>query len=58
MYRHLGGKGRQGLLEVDFSEPLVRLFTTEVSLEQTLGNWYQFTKPTHRIKNLLTVKYY
>jgi hypothetical protein len=38
------------------SERDVRSFTIEVTLDQTLGNWYHF-KPIHRIKNLLTVKY-
>jgi hypothetical protein len=38
------------------SERVVRLFTIEVTLDQTLGNWYHFIKPIHRIKNLLTAK--
>jgi hypothetical protein len=38
------------------SERFVRLFTTEVGLDQTLGNWYHFIKPIHRIKNLVRVK--
>jgi hypothetical protein len=46
----------RGALEVGPSEPVVRLFTTEVTLDQTMGNWYHFIKPIHRIKNLLTVK--
>jgi hypothetical protein len=29
----LRGKGRQGALEVGFSEPVVRFFTTEMSLD-------------------------
>jgi hypothetical protein len=33
------------------------LFMIKVTLDQTLGNWYQFIKPNHRVKNLLTVKY-
>jgi hypothetical protein len=33
-----------------------RLFTFEVTLDQTLGNLYHFIKPIHRFKNLLTVK--
>jgi hypothetical protein len=35
---------------------VVRLFATEVTLHQTVANWYHFIKPIHRIKNLLTVK--
>jgi hypothetical protein len=46
----------KGALEVGPSERVVRLFTTEVILGRTLGNWYHFIKPIHRIKNLLTVK--
>jgi hypothetical protein len=38
------------------SEHVARLFTIEVTLDQTLGNWCHFIKPSHRIKNLLTVK--
>jgi hypothetical protein len=38
---------------VDPSERVVRLFTIEVTLDQTLENWYHFIKPIHRIKNLL-----
>jgi hypothetical protein len=34
-----------------------RLLTIEVTLYQTLGNWYHFIEPILRIKNLLTVKY-
>jgi hypothetical protein len=34
----------------------VPLFMTEVTLDQTLGNWYHFIKPIHHSKNLLTVK--
>jgi hypothetical protein len=48
--------GGQGTLGVDPSERVVRLFTTEVTLNQTLGNWYYFIKPIHCIKNLLTVE--
>jgi hypothetical protein len=33
-----------------------RLFTIEATLDETFGNWYHFIKPTHRIRNLLTVK--
>jgi hypothetical protein len=52
----LRGKGRQEALEVGPSDRDVRFFTIEVTLDQTLGNWYHFIKPIHRIKNLLTVK--
>jgi hypothetical protein len=48
-------KGKE-VVEVDTSQGAVRLFTIEVNLDQTLGNWYHFTKPTHCIKNLLTLK--
>jgi hypothetical protein len=44
MYRPLGA------LEVGPSELTVRLFTIEVTVDQTLGNWYHFIKPIHRIK--------
>jgi hypothetical protein len=43
----------KGALEVD---RVVHLLKIEVTLDQTLGNWYHFMKPIHRIKNLLTVK--
>jgi hypothetical protein len=33
-----------------------RFFTIEVALDQTLGNWYHFMKPIHRINNLLIVR--
>jgi hypothetical protein len=45
-----------GALEMGPSERVVRLFTIEMALDQTLGNWYHFFKPTHRINNLLTVR--
>jgi hypothetical protein len=41
---------------VGTSERVVRLCTIEVTLDYTVGNWYHFIKPIHRIKNLLTVK--
>jgi hypothetical protein len=44
------------MLEVSPSGRVVRLFRIEVTLDQILGNWFHFIKPTHRIKNLLTVK--
>jgi hypothetical protein len=46
LWDYLGGR----------SERVVLLFTIEVTLDQTLGNWCHFIKPNHRIKNLLTVK--
>jgi hypothetical protein len=46
----------KGALEVGPTERVVRSFTTEVTLDQTLGNWYHFIKPTNRIKDSLTVK--
>jgi hypothetical protein len=52
----LRGKGRQGVLEVGPSERAVGLFKIEVTLDQTLENWYHYIKPIRRIKNLLTVK--
>jgi hypothetical protein len=39
------------------SERVVRLFTTEVTSDQILGNWYHFIKPNNSIKNLLRVNY-
>jgi hypothetical protein len=39
------------------SERVVRLFTIEVTLYKTLGNWYHFIKPIRRIKNVPTVKW-
>jgi hypothetical protein len=47
----------KGSLEVGSSERVVRLFTIEVTSDQTSGNWYHFIKPIHRIKHLLTVKH-
>jgi hypothetical protein len=38
------------------SERVLRLFTIEVTLDRTLGNWYHFIKPIDRFKNLLTIK--
>jgi hypothetical protein len=52
----LKGKGRQGAPEVGSSERVVCLFTIKVTLRQTMGNWYHFIKPIHRIKNSLRVK--
>jgi hypothetical protein len=49
-------KGQQGALEVGLSGRIVRLFTIEVTLDQTQENLYHFMKPTDRIKNLLKVK--
>jgi hypothetical protein len=46
----------RGVLKVGPSKCDVRLFMTEVTSDQTLGNWYHFIKPSHHIKNLLTVK--
>jgi hypothetical protein len=43
-------------LEVVPSGGVFLLFTIEAISRQTLGNWYHFIKPIHRIKNLLTVK--
>jgi hypothetical protein len=45
-----------GALEVGSSEHIVHLFTVEMTLDQTLGNWYHFIKPIHHMKNLPTVK--
>jgi hypothetical protein len=39
------------------SDRVVRLFMIEITLDQTQGNWYHFIKPSHRIKDLLTVKW-
>jgi hypothetical protein len=43
----------RGALEVCHSKGVGHLFTIEVTLDWTLGNWYQFIKS---IKNLLRVK--
>jgi hypothetical protein len=45
-----------GALDLGPSEGVVSLFTIEVTLNQTLGNWYPFINTIHRIKNLVTVK--
>jgi hypothetical protein len=53
-----GGRGQQGalkVLKVD-SERVVLLFAIAVTLDQTLGSWYHFTKPIHRFKSVLTAK--
>lgn len=47
-----------GALEVGPSERVFRVFTIEVTSAHTLGNWYQFIKPTLRVKNLLPVKWF
>jgi hypothetical protein len=47
-------EGGRGALEVGLFERDVRVF--EIQVKQTLGDWYHFIKPIHRIKNLLTVK--
>jgi hypothetical protein len=39
------------------SERLVPLLTTEVTLDQTLGNWYHFIKPIHRIRIFFLVSW-
>jgi hypothetical protein len=52
-----GAQRGKGALEMGLSDRVVGLFTIEVTSHQTLGNWYHFIKPIHRIKNLLTVKY-
>jgi hypothetical protein len=52
----LRSKGWQGALEVGTSGRTIRLFTIEVTLDETMGNWYHFIKPILRIKNLLTMK--
>jgi hypothetical protein len=46
--RKLRGKGA---LEVGSCERVVRLFTTEVISEKTLGKWRHFIKPIYRIKH-------
>jgi hypothetical protein len=51
-----GQQGWQGAKEVGPSERVVRLFMTQVTLNQTLENWYHFIRPIRHIKNLLTVK--
>jgi hypothetical protein len=38
-------------------ESVFHLFTIEVTLDRTLGNWYHLIKSNHCFKNLLTVKY-
>jgi hypothetical protein len=45
-----------GGLEIGLSERVLRLLTIELTLDQTLGNWYHFIKPIRRIQNLLSVK--
>jgi hypothetical protein len=52
----LRDKGWQGALKVGPSGRTVLLFTIEVTADETLGNWYHYIKPIHRIKNLLTLK--
>jgi hypothetical protein len=47
-------RGKEAVREA--SGRVVALFTVEVALDQTLGSWYRFIKPTYRIKNVLTVK--
>jgi hypothetical protein len=48
--------GLQEALEVGPSESYILLFAVEVTLDETLGNWYHLIKPLNHIKNLLTVK--
>jgi hypothetical protein len=45
-----------GALEVGLSNRVDHLFTTEMTLDQTLGNWCHVIKPIHHIKDLLTVQ--
>jgi hypothetical protein len=52
----VAAEGGRGALDFDSSERVAPIFTIEVTLEQTLGNWYHLIKTIHRIKNLLTVK--
>jgi hypothetical protein len=49
-----GAKRRGGCRERWRWAPLSTLFS-EVTVDQKLGNWYHFVKPTHHIKHLLTV---
>jgi hypothetical protein len=42
----------KGALDVGPSNHTVCLFTTDVTLDQTLGNQYHFIKPIHCIKDL------
>jgi hypothetical protein len=44
--RQLRGKRKEEALEVGLSERDVRFFMMEETLDQTLGNWYHFIKPT------------
>jgi hypothetical protein len=44
------------LLDMGPSKQVICLFMMEVTLDQTLGNWYHFIKPTNRIKDLQTMK--
>jgi hypothetical protein len=53
--RQLRVKRKQGALEVDTSERVVRLFTIEVALDQISGKWYHFMKPINRIKNSINI---
>jgi hypothetical protein len=39
---------RQGALDEGSSEVIIRIFTDEETLEQTLETWYHFSKPIHK----------
>jgi hypothetical protein len=55
-----GGRGpaeERGRLELGPSDRVLRLFTNEVTLCQTVGNGYHINKPIRRIKNVPTLKW-
>jgi hypothetical protein len=50
------GEEVEGVLEIGPFEHTLCLFTSEVALDETMGKLYNFIRPNHRIKKLLTVK--
>jgi hypothetical protein len=49
-------QGAEGALDVSPSARTFRLFMIEVTLNQTVGNWYDLITIIHCIMNLLTVQ--
>jgi hypothetical protein len=52
----LRGKRVARGLEASHPMRVFRLFTTEITLDQTWGKCYHFIRPIHHIKYLLTLK--
>jgi hypothetical protein len=52
---HYEARGWQGALQVGPSQCVILIFTTLVTLDETLANWYYFIKPIHSMVSYFTV---